>query len=64
VRFALTTDRTKYVSSPSFTGTFDWKQLHVDLVVPPGLGQLRVEAGLNGATGSMWVDDLELQVQP
>jgi hypothetical protein len=61
VRFAATTDRVAYASSPALTGTFDWRKTSVEMVVPPGLRELRVELGLNGATGSMWIDDVELQ---
>lgn len=64
LRFSLVTDQARYVSSAPLTGTFDWKQTSVDLVVPEGLRELRVEVGLNGATGTMWIDDVELQLQP
>ena len=63
VRFAVTTDKTQYVSSAPLLGTFDWRKAAVELVVPPGLKSLRVEAGLNGATGSMWIDDVEIVPQ-
>lgn len=60
VRFAVVADQTRYVSSPPLVGTFDWKKTNVELVVPPKLKALRVEIGLNGATGTLWIDDVEL----
>lgn len=60
VRFAVTTDKVQYVSSLPLLGTFDWKRVAVECTVPAGLRGLNVEAGLNGATGSMWIDDVEL----
>jgi len=61
LRVAAQTDRTNYVSSPELVGTFDWKQVFVEFTVPEKLGSLNVEAGLNGATGKMWVDDVCLE---
>ncbi|MEN6496496.1 MAG: hypothetical protein ABFD16_19595, partial [Thermoguttaceae bacterium] len=61
VRLAVHTDRTNYVSCPELVGTFDWKQVAVEFTVPEKLGSLSVEAGLNGATGKMWIDDVRLE---
>lgn len=61
LRFAVTADKTHYASSGPLKGDFDWRQVQVELTVPPGLRSLRVEAGLNGATGRMWIDDLQLE---
>jgi hypothetical protein len=60
VRFAVTTEKTRYVASPPLLGTFDWKETSIELTVPAGLRSLNVEAGLNGATGTMWIDDVEV----
>jgi hypothetical protein len=64
VRFAVTTERTQYVASPPLVGTFDWKKTSVELTVPAGLRGLNVEAGLNGATGTIWIDDIEAVAEP
>ena len=61
LRFAVTTDKTSYASSASLSGDFDWRQVHAELTVPAELRGLRVEAGLNGATGRMWLDDVQLK---
>ncbi|MDQ3813273.1 MAG: hypothetical protein M3347_04905, partial [Armatimonadota bacterium] len=64
LRFGATTDKTQYTSSPELLGTFDWKPVSVELTVPAGLQRLTVEAGLNGATGKMWIDDVRLEKLP
>jgi glycosidase len=63
VRFAVVTGKTQYVSSPPLVGSFDWKKTSVELTVPEGLRSLNVEAGLNGATGTIWIDDVEVVVE-
>jgi hypothetical protein len=60
LRLAATTDKLQYVSSLPLVGSFEWQQASVEWTVPEGLRSLQVEAGLNGATGSMWIDDVEL----
>jgi hypothetical protein len=60
VRFAVATEKTQYVASPPLLGTFGWKKTSVELTVPAGLRGLNVEAGLNGATGTIWIDDIEV----
>ncbi|MBN2449963.1 MAG: hypothetical protein JXR77_06220 [Lentisphaeria bacterium] len=64
VRLAVVGERTTYVSCEDLTGTFDWRQVAVEWQVPPDLRDVRLEAGLNGATGSIWVDDLRLERLP
>jgi hypothetical protein len=50
--------------STKFAGTFDWQLLSVDVRIPDGLRDVSIEAGLNGATGKMWIDDVELSRLP
>ena len=64
VRFGVLTDKMQYVTSPSLTDTFDWREVSVELAVPEGLQQLSVEAGLNGANGKIWIDELKLERLP
>ena len=63
VRFAVITGKTQYVSSPPLVGSFDWKKTSVELTVPEGLRSLNVEAGLNGATGTIWIDNVEVATE-
>ena len=61
LRFGVQADgKTQYVGATGPAGTFDWKKGSVDLVIPEKLTGLTVEAGLNGATGTLWIDELEL----
>jgi hypothetical protein len=64
LRFGATTTKTEYFSSPDLLGTFDWKSVSAEITVPPGLQRLTIEAGLNGATGKMWIDDVRLEKLP
>ena len=61
LRFAVAGGRTQYVSCPPLSGTFDWRRVSVDLTIPAAMQGLAVEAGLNGATGKMWIDDVALK---
>ena len=61
LRFALLTEKTSYASCEALTGTFDWRQTSAECTVPDGLQAIRVETGLNGATGRMWIDDVTLE---
>jgi glycosidase len=63
VRFAVITDKTQYVSSVPLLGTFDWRKVDVQWTVPPGVRSVSVEAGLNGSTGTMWIDDVQIVVE-
>ncbi len=64
VRFAVTGQQTSYVSCPNLLGTFDWQPVSCELTVPAGLKGLEVQAGLNGATGTIWIDDVALERLP
>ncbi len=61
LRFAVATDKTTYSSCPELLGTFDWRQVEAQVTVPEGVKAVSVEAGLNGALGRMWVDDVRLR---
>jgi hypothetical protein len=61
VRFSVAGGPTKYVAAPPLLGTFPWRQVSVELTIPAALEGLGVEIGLNGATGKMWIDDVELK---
>jgi len=61
LRFAVDTGRTQYVSSPALSGTFDWKTTQVEWTVPENVRSLRVEVGLNGAQGTLWIDEVRLE---
>ena len=50
--------------STKLAGTFDWQRVSVDVRIPPNLRDAWIETGLNGATGKMWIDDVELQPLP
>ncbi|MCL4115199.1 UNVERIFIED_CONTAM: hypothetical protein GTU68_041572 [Idotea baltica] len=41
-------------------GSIGWQKVTKDIPVPRGAKELIVRIGLNGATGSLWVDDLRL----
>ena len=45
----------------SLTGTFDWRHVEGTVAVPANASNLHVRAGVNGATGTMWIDQVELQ---
>jgi len=62
VRFAALVDgQMRYIASPELLGSFDWKQITVELTVPEKLERLTVQIGLNGASGVMWIDDVTLE---
>ncbi len=52
--------KTQYFSSPSLTGTFDWQPIEFELSVPENCSSLQIQAGLNGATGKIWFDQIEI----
>ena len=61
LRFSVAGGPNKYVGSSPLLGTFPWRQVSVDLTIPAAIEGLGVEIGLNGATGKMWIDDVELK---
>jgi len=59
IRFVAVIDgKTQYISSPNLLGSFDWKPTAVEFTVPENLDRLTVQVGLNGATGTLWIDDV------
>lgn len=40
------------------TGTFDWHYYERTLVIPRGVARLKLQVGLNGASGTAWFDDI------
>jgi len=65
VRFAVNAEgKTTYVSAPVALGTFDWQQVSVDWTVPEGVSGLEIQAGQNGSTGTLWIDDVGLERLP
>lgn len=51
----------QYRTCPALTGTFDWKQVAVEVEIPESLEGLSVEIGNNGGTGTLWADGIELR---
>ena len=44
-----------------FCGTFDWKELRGNFVVPPGTAAVTLEAGLSYARGTAWFASIQVQ---
>jgi hypothetical protein len=61
LRFAVGTDKTQYVAAQPPVGTFDWRQVRVEWTVPAGLKALSIQAGQNGSSGTLWLDDIKLK---
>lgn len=65
VRLVATVDgKIQYASVPALLGTFDWKEVSVNFTVPEKLQRLSVQVGVNGAAGTIWIDDARLETQP
>ncbi len=65
VRFAAQIDgKMQYISSQNLSGSFDWKRTSVEFTVPEKLQRLTVQVGLNGASGTLWIDDVLLETAP
>ncbi|MDR0870788.1 MAG: hypothetical protein LBN39_08350 [Planctomycetaceae bacterium] len=61
VRFmAIVDGKTEYISSPNLLGTFDWRQETVEFIVPEKLRKLSVQVGSNGASGTVWIDEVDV----
>lgn len=41
-------------------GSFDWKEVTQELIIPPGVREVIFQIGLNGGLGTLSVDDLRL----
>ena len=67
VRFMVRTADGKmtYIAASSLLGTFDWRRVTVEYTVPENLQELReleVQVGSNGASGVIWIDDVQVSV--
>lgn len=58
--FRLPDGAMQHRSICELTGTFDWRQVSGTYNVPADASGLHVRLGLNGATGTMWIDQVEL----
>jgi protein-L-isoaspartate(D-aspartate) O-methyltransferase len=45
-------------------GTSDWKTAVKVIPVPIRTREMIVRVGLNGATGELWVDEIEMSIKP
>ncbi|MCE5215451.1 hypothetical protein LLH03_00340 [bacterium] len=61
IRFGVQTNQMQYFSCPELLGTFDWKQVSVEVTIPQGAVGVNAEVGLNGALGKLWVDEVKLE---
>jgi glycosidase len=50
-----------YLSIADLTGAFDWRKVEGVLALPENAVEIVVHAGLNGAKGTMWIDDVEVK---
>lgn len=46
-----------------WTGTFAWKQIHQTIKIPPRATEAVLRVGLNGATGTLSVDDIQVSAR-
>lgn len=51
----------KHLSTATPKGTFDWQKLETTLTIPANARNLTLRAGLNGANGILWLDELTLE---
>lgn len=47
-------------SVEALEGTFDWRKVEGVIEIPPDATGLMLRLGLNGATGTMWIDDVRM----
>lgn len=50
-----------YISSESLLGTFDWKPVSFEFTAPADLQSISLEAGLNGANGTILFDSFSIE---
>lgn len=61
VRVAFNTaDGQRYAQVAELLGTFGWKMAEGALEVPEGATSAEVQAGVNGGTGTVWIDEIAL----
>ncbi len=62
VRICLVADgKQNYLSGESLLGSFDWKRISFEFTVPEKTKSISLEAGLNGAVGSIWFDSFKME---
>lgn len=47
-----------------FSGSFDWREVKANLVVPPGTASVSLQGGIGWASGTAWFDDLSVKELP
>jgi len=57
----LRNGRWQHAGTEDSVGTFDWRKVAGVIDVPEDAVGLLLRLGLNGATGTMWVDDVEVE---
>ncbi|OGV69823.1 MAG: hypothetical protein A3K19_28890 [Lentisphaerae bacterium RIFOXYB12_FULL_65_16] len=63
--FRDTADKIAYHHAPAeLLGTFDWQRVETVFDVPADAQDIRVRLGINGATGTMWLDDVTVTPAP
>ena len=60
----LRNNTTQYAAVPELLGTFNWRRVEADLTVHEDTVSLAIEVGLNGSTGTMWIDDVQVRPIP
>lgn len=62
LRVAFTTkDGMRYAEVAALLGDFEWKLVSGIVEVPEGATRATVDVGVNGGTGTMWIDDVKLE---
>jgi hypothetical protein len=54
-------EKRRYTTAYLPMGNFDWTQVTLDFVVPEDLGPAQIGVGLDGAVGTLWLDDMRLE---
>jgi glycosidase len=57
-------NKTQHPSVSAKQGSFDWYKVEGVLTLPSDARNLMLRAGLNGATGLLWMDDIMVQLEP
>jgi len=64
VRLAFTTPTGQhYAQVAELLGTFDWKLAAGVVEVPAGASSAEVQVGVNGGTGTMWIDEVTVAAE-
>ena len=54
-------EKRRYTTAYLPMGSFDWTPVTLDFVVPENLGPTQIGVGLDGAVGTLWLDDMRLE---